>query len=136
MAFYEYNGISIYLQLIRLGLDLFQYFITGRCYCLNSGAAAAWLNITTKYIYHRLPQLLNRPALLLGLLSVYVLAAVMIVVRSRIDLLIGVMVAVVELVWMGGGTVKFPRLVFQEKEEWAAAIGANDWYLWQPFRWN
>jgi hypothetical protein len=100
------------MQLLRLGLDFFQYLLTGRCYCLNSGAAAAWINLTTKYVYHRLPQLIKRPGMLLGLLSVYVLSAVMIVVKSRIDLLIGVVVAIVELVWMGGGTVKFPKLVY------------------------
>jgi len=37
---------------------------------------------------------------------------VMIVIRGRIDLLIAVLIAVVELARMGGGTVKFPKLVY------------------------
>lgn len=79
---------------------------------MNSGAAAVWFNMTTKYIYHRLPQLINHPGKLIILLCLYLLGAVMIVIRGRIDLLIAVLIAVVELARMGGGTVKFPKLVY------------------------
>ena len=103
------------MQLIRLGLDGFQYMLTGRCYCLGGGAAAPWISILTKFIYHRFGIFINKPGYLLPVGLFYVVSAVMLVVRARVDILIAVVIAIVELLWMGGGTVKYPKQNFHEK---------------------
>ena len=66
----------------------------------------------------------------------YLVGAAMLVLHARVDLVVAVGVAVVEVLLMGGGTVKYPKLVFQEKENWADKIGLNRWRVWHPFRWN
>ena len=75
IAFYEYNGNSIYLQIIRLGLDGLQYVLTGRCYCLNSGAGAVWLNLLTKIAFNRGPKTLaQRPIATAAVVITYTVA--------------------------------------------------------------
>lgn len=55
---------------------------------------------------------------------------IVIVKKDRLDILIGVIIALVDITFMQGGTIKYPKDVFQEKEEWARAIKVDRLYLW------
>ena len=60
----------------------------------------------------------------------------MVVWRARIDLLLSLCLCIVEVWYMGGGTIKYPKHVFQQKENWAAMVRLDVCRAWQPFRWN
>lgn len=97
-----------------MALDGLQYFLTGRCYCLNSGAAAVWLNLLTKAAFNRGPAYLEkRPFTATAISITYLVSGMMFVHKGRVDLLIGVMVAFVEVYAMRGGSIKYPKQVFQ-----------------------
>ena len=133
---YEYSGIGYDLQFIRLGLDGCQYLLTGRCYCLVGGAAAIWVNMMTKLLYYRLPFFMDKRGYLIPIGCFYVACAVMVVWRARVDLLLALVLAVIEVMYMGGGTIKYPKHVFQQKENWVAMIRVDSCSVWQSFRWN
>jgi hypothetical protein len=101
------------MQIIRLGLDGVQYLLTGRCYCLNSGAAAVWLNLMTKILFYRLPYLCQRPLSIFAITVTYLVSFGMVILKGRIDLCVGVVVGIIELWLMQGGTIKYPKEVFQ-----------------------
>ena len=93
-----------------MGLDGVQYFLTGRCYCLNSGAGAVWLNLLTKAVFNRgAASLSKRPWTALAVSITYLVGGFMFVHKGRLDLLIGVMMGFVEVHLMGGGSIKYPK---------------------------
>ena len=114
IAFYEYNGNNIYLQIFRLGLDGVQYLLAGRCYCLNSGAGAVWLNLLTKIAFNRgAPTLAKKPFAAIAVAVTYMVAGYLLVYRGRLDLLLGVLIALVEVIMMKGGSIKYPKSMYQ-----------------------
>ena len=121
---------------MRLAFDGVQYFLTGKCHCLSSGAACVWLHFTTKLIYYRSRGLKDSPLAAAALLFGFAVMVLMIVAVERVDLLIGLGMALAEVAFMAGGTIKFPKEVFQEKEEWAEKIALTKSPLWQGFNWN
>ena len=100
---------------MRLGLDGIQYYLTGRCYCLNSGLAAVWMNMLIKKVYHRLPYYISHRAELIPFFVTFLAACAMIVFKARLDLFLAIVIAILEITLLGGGTVKYPKQVFQEK---------------------
>ena len=52
------------------------------------GAAAVWLSILTKVVYYRLPYFLGKRNCLVPVLGFYVVCTVMVVWRTRMDLVI------------------------------------------------
>ena len=66
----------------------------------------------------------------------YVVSAFMFLYRARVDLMVGVLIAMVDVLMLRGGTIKYPKLVFQEKEDWADYLGVSRWVVWHPFVWN
>jgi hypothetical protein len=121
---------------LRLGLDGFQYLLTGRCYCLNSGAGAIWLHLITKFVYYRFDYFLHNRGKFAMIGLVYLVFAAVFMLKGRIDLFLGVLTAVLDVTLMRGGTIKYPKMVYQEKEDWTGAIRLNRLSIWQPFRWN
>jgi hypothetical protein len=119
-----------------LGVDLAHYLVASKCICLVSGAGAVWLHLLTKITYYNTHSLLRSPLRLIITLLVFAVSIAMILMKDRLDLLIGFGAALVEVVFMEGGTVKYPKEVFQEKEEWADAIKLNKLPLWENFYWN
>ena len=61
---------------------------------------------------------------------------VMFFVRLRLDIIIAVVLAVIEVKCMHGGMVKYPKSVFEEKEGWAVWTKLASCRYWQPFHWN
>jgi len=93
-----------------MAFDGVQYFLTGRCYCLNSGAGAVWLNLLTKAAFNRgATSLENRPITAFAIAITYLVAGFLFVHKGRLDLLIGVVVGFIEVYMMGGGTIKYPK---------------------------
>lgn len=90
----------------------------------------------TKFVYYRLPYFMEKRGLFWLIGAVYICGAAMLMLRGRVDLVVGVGMAVVEVGLMGGGTIKYPKQVFQEKEGWAGWLGVVRWRVWHPFRWN
>ncbi len=66
----------------------------------------------------------------------YIIALGMIFLMDRLDILIGIILAIVDIIFLEGGTIKFPKSVFQEKQEWAEFVRANKLPFWQDFVWN
>ena len=97
------------MQIIRLGLDGVQYFLSGRCYCLNSGCGAVWINMLTKIMYYRLKEIKTKPLLIIPIVIFFMMSGLMFVMKARVDLLIGVVIALIEVDLMGGGTIKYPK---------------------------
>jgi hypothetical protein len=60
----------------------------------------------------------------------------MIVVTGRVDILLSFIVSVLDIALMEGGTIKFPKEVYQEKERLAERIRLDRIFLWQKFEWN
>lgn len=85
----------MYLQVLRLGLDFVQYLMTGRCFCLNSGAAAVWINMLLKIFYHRFSYFSARPLLALPLMLTLIAGISMVLWKARLDLLLGVLTALI-----------------------------------------
>lgn len=83
--------------------------LTGRCYCLNSGAGAVWLNLLTKVLFYRLPSLYQRPLSMVAIILTYLVSFAMLIVKARIDLCVGVLIAIIEIGLMRGGTIKYPK---------------------------
>lgn len=54
----------------------------------------------------------------------------MIILKDRVDLLIAIMLALLDIKFLQGGTIKYPKEVFQEKQDWAEAIRVNRSSLW------
>ena len=90
-------------------MDGFQYLVTGRCYCLNGGVGAVWINMLTKFVYYRFGEFMGRRVYLIPLGMFLGVSVVMLVWRARVDLFFGVAIAVLEVLTMGGGVVKFPK---------------------------
>jgi hypothetical protein len=130
IAFFELNLSSIYLQLLRLGVDLVHYLLTSKCICLASGAGAVWVHLLTKLTCYNAQALLRDPLRLLLTITTFLVAFAMAVVKDRLDLLIAIAAALLDVAFLEGGTVKFPKDVFQEKEEWAGAVGLSRLPLW------
>lgn len=121
---------SIYLQILRLGVDLAHYLVTSKCICLTSGLAAIWLHLLTKVTYYNSQTLLKSPFRLIVTLLTFVTAFAMIVIKVRLDLLMSLVIGIIDIAFMEGGTIKYPKDVFQEKEDWASAIKLNRLPLW------
>ena len=99
---------------MRLALDGLQYVLTGRCYCLNSGAGAVWMNLLTKIAFNRGGQALGKtPMATVAVVITYLVAGFLLVHKARLDLLIGVLVGLVEVWMMRGGSIKYPKSMFQ-----------------------
>ncbi len=97
------------MQIIRIGLDGVQYFLSGRCYCLNSGCSAAWINMMTKIVYYRMKEVKTNPLYIIPITITFIISGFMFVMKARVDLLVAVVIALIEIDLMGGGTIKYPK---------------------------
>lgn len=103
----------MYLQIIRVIVDFVHYFISSKCICLVSGSGAIWIHLLTKITYYNGHQLISSPFKICLIVLTYVVALAMIFLKDRLDLLIGIIFAVVDIIFLVGGTIKFPKSVFQ-----------------------
>ncbi len=69
----------------------------------------------TKVVFHRLPFFLEKPLHLIPVVITFLCSAVMVILRARVDICLGVVIGLIEVLFMRGGTVKYPKDVFQEK---------------------
>lgn len=90
-----------------------QYILTSKCVCLISGTACIWLHFTLKIIYYRSNALKKNPLAVAVLTLNFSLMLAAIVVFNRIDMLVALLVGLVEIAFMEGGTIKYPKEVFQ-----------------------
>lgn len=106
------------------------YFLTSKCICLASGTAAIWIHLLTKITCYNTHNLLKAPIKLFMIVATFLTAFAMIAIKDRLDLLIAMVVALIDVAFMQGGTIKFPKDVFQEKEDWASKVKADRLPLW------
>lgn len=136
VAFFEFNGNNVYLQILRLGLDGVQYVLTSKCFCLVSGAAAVWMHLLTKVTYYNLHSLTQHPLRLTCIVLAYLIFLSAVVLKDRVDVLIGLATALLDIAFLTGGTIKYPKEVYQEKERFAEWIRLDRCWLWEKFIWN
>lgn len=68
----------------------------------------------TKIAFNRGAQTLaQRPIAATAVVITYMVAGFLFVYRGRLDLLIGVLIALVEVWMMGGGSIKYPKSMYQ-----------------------
>ena len=65
-----------------------------------------------KFVYYRFELFINKKILLLPIGLFFLICAGMISIRARVDLFISSVITIIEILVMGGGTVKFPKQVF------------------------
>lgn len=65
--------------------------------CLNSGAAAVWINLLTKVVYYNKQSLFKSLSSVIVMGLVYCVSAIMIVVKGRVDILLSLVVAVADV---------------------------------------
>jgi hypothetical protein len=94
------------------------------------------VHLLTKVTCYNAHVLLREPLRLFLTLASFAVALWMIFLKDRLDLLIAIAIALLDMAFMEGGTVKYPKEVFQEKEDWAAKIKLNRSPLWESFKWN
>jgi hypothetical protein len=113
VAFFEFNGNSIYLQILRLGLDGVQYVLVSKCFCLVSGAGAIWMHLLTKVTYYNFNRLTKQPLRLICIVLTYLVFLFAVVLKDRVDVLIGLAIALLDIAFLTGGTIKYPKEVYQ-----------------------
>lgn len=96
-----------------MGIDLIHYFITSSCVCLNSGAAAIWLHSFIKIVFYNLSEILKQKWKIPLILIFFGLNLFMIWYKNRVDLLIAAITAIIDIGCLQGGTIKYPKDVFQ-----------------------
>jgi len=89
--------------------DGVQYFLTSKCFCLGSGTAAIWIHLLTKVTYYNFNSLLGRRGQLVLIGFAYLIFFMVVVVRDRFDILISVVIALIDIATMKGGTIKYPK---------------------------
>ncbi len=119
-----------------MGIDLIHYFITSNCICLNSGIAAIWIHLFIKVIFYNFSEIRKQKLKILLSLIFFGLNLFMISYKSRVDLLIAAITAIIDIGCLQGGTIKYPKDVFQQKQEWAEKICVNNLSVWHNFVWN
>lgn len=63
----------------------------------------------TKIMYYRLKEIKTKPLLIIPIVIFFMMSGLMFVMKARVDLLIGVVIALIEVDLMGGGTIKYPK---------------------------
>jgi len=74
--------------------------------------------------------LLKSPFRLIVIGLVYCVFMAMVVVTNRVDIMVSFIVAMLDIALMEGGTIKFPKEVYQEKERVAEIIKLDRLFLW------
>jgi hypothetical protein len=94
---------------VRVLIDLAHYFIASKCICLISGTGAIWLHLLTKITYYNAHRLIKSPIQIVTILITYLAAFVMIIEKDRLDLLLGITLAILDILFLEGGTIKYPK---------------------------
>jgi hypothetical protein len=71
------------------------------------------MNLLTKITYYNLNNILASPLSLAAIGVTYTVFMAMIAVTNRVDILVSLVVALIDIALMAGGTIKFPKEVYQ-----------------------
>lgn len=73
----------------------------------------------TKLVFYNGHRLVKSPLEVFTVTLMYVTAFCMIFYKDRLDLFISIALALLDIAFFEGGTIKYPKEVFQEKQQWA-----------------
>jgi hypothetical protein len=71
------------------------------------------MNLLTKATYYNLNNILASPLSLAAIGVAYTVFMAMIAATNRVDILVSLVVALLDIALMAGGTIKFPKEVYQ-----------------------
>jgi hypothetical protein len=80
---------------------------------LGSGASAIWIHLFIKVLFYNFSEIRKNKCKILLILLFFGINIFMIYFRRRVDLLIAAITAIIDIGCLQGGTIKYPKDVFQ-----------------------
>jgi len=87
--------------------------LVGRCFGIQLGAGAIWLNLTIKVFYYSFQDLVKSEIKLITIVFALVVSIFVIFAHDRLDMLIAIITSIIDIFFLQGGTVKYPKTVLQ-----------------------
>jgi hypothetical protein len=87
--------------------------MTGKTLGLSTGTAAIWLHFSIKIFYYNFSSIRTSKTKLSMFILIFTVFSSMIFLKQRFDLLISLGLALIDIIYFAGGTIKYPKSVYE-----------------------